>query len=305
MDNKSHHSPFSPVLPRDRQVIHWERLYGGGKALALVTAARQLDKLLVVLTADINSSQRLLAELQFYGSFDSNNQVLYLPDWETLPYDLFSPYQDITSERLATLVDLGRSQCGIAVIPITTAMNRLLPREFLLRHSLSLGIGERLELESFRKQMQKNGYRFVSQVVEHGDIAVRGSLLDIYPMGSSNPFRVDLFDEEIDSIRTFDPETQRSLEKVENIRILPASEIALDNDSIARFRKNWRAQFEGNPNNVPVYRDVSDGIAPAGIEYYLPLFYEETYSVFDYLPENSIVAVDEGVYESDLQQHTH
>ncbi len=298
MDKQSRQSPFTPLLPAHGETIRWERLYAGAKALALVAAARQAKALLVVLTPDIHSSQALLAELKFYLSGSPDIPIHYFPDWETLPYDLFSPYQDITSERLSTLVELGRAESGIAVVPMATAMNRLLPREFLVQHSLSLKIGDRIELEKFRKRMQKNGYRFVSQVVEHGDIAVRGSLLDIFPMGTNSPYRVDLFDEEIDSIRTFDPETQRSLEKVTEIRILPASEIPLDNDSIARFRRNWRSRFDGNPGVIPIYRDVSDGIAPAGIEYYLPLFYDDTYSIFDYLPENSILALHDAVFSA-------
>ncbi len=298
MDKQSRQSPFTPSLPSDGEIMRWERLYAGARALALVSAARRAKALLVVLTPDINTSQALLAELKFYLSGSTDFPVHYFPDWETLPYDLFSPYQDITSERLSTLVELGRAERGIAVVPMTTAMNRLLPREFLLQHSLSLKIGDRIELDEFRKQMQKSGYRFVSQVVEHGDIAVRGSLLDIFPMGTNSPYRVDLFDEEIDSIRTFDPETQRSLDKISEIRILPASEIPLDNDSIARFRRNWRSRFDGNPGIIPIYRDVSDGIAPAGIEYYLPLFYDDTYSVFDYLPENSILALHDTVFSA-------
>lgn len=298
MGKQSKISPLSPVLPRDRDVIYWERLYGGSKAVSLVAAAAQSSRLMVVLTADINTAQRLFEELSFYKSRDDDYPILHFPDWETLPYDLFSPYQDITSERLSTLVELGRRKSGIVVVPVNTAMNRLLPREYLLSHSLTLNQGESLDIDEFRARMHVNGYRFVSQVVEHGDIAIRGSLLDIFPMGTTQPYRIDLFDSDIDSIRIFDPETQRSLEKVDAIRVLPASEIALGDESIARFRKKWRAQFEGNPNSSQIYRDVSDGIAPAGIEYYLPLFYEETYSIFDYLNPESVVVIDDGALES-------
>src|SRR5690606_3310343 len=164
--------------------------------------------------------------------------------------------------------------------------------------SLVLARGERLDLEAFRQRLAESGYRFVSQAEEHGDVAVRGSLLDIFPMGSERPYRIDLFDDEVDSIRVFDPETQRSLEQVERIEILPAREVPLTEEGIARFRAAWRSRFAGNPSNAPVYREVSSGNAPAGVEYYLPLFYEETQSLFDYLPGPCIVVFDEGAMEA-------
>ncbi|NKB36697.1 MAG: transcription-repair coupling factor [Gammaproteobacteria bacterium] len=302
-------SILEPALPEKNHTRYfWGRLYGSAKALALVSAVEKSQSLMVVVTADINSARRLVEELEFYKSDSLNYPILTFPDWETLPYDLFSPYQDIISERLATLLEIINLKVGIVVVSISTAMHRLVPKEYLLSHSLYLRIGQLLKIDEFRKSLQSNGYRIVSQVNEHGDVAIRGSLIDIYPMGSEEPYRIDLFDQEIDSIRVFDSESQRSLNKVETIRVLPAREVAMTADYVAQFRKNWRTRFEGNPNNSPIYRDVSDGIAPAGIEYYLPLFYQETYSLFDYLSEQSVVVLDEDIsieaenFWSDLQE---
>ncbi len=298
-------SPLNPALPRrPGERRYWGRLYGSSKALALSAAVEQNQGPLLVLTEDLNSARRLSAELDFYfqhrgrheGRDKSAHAQLTFPDWETLPYDCFSPYQDIISDRLATLVELGRFSAGILVVAVSTSMHRLLPKDYLVANSLSLKKGQTLNIETFRRRMEQGGYRIVSQVMEHGEIAIRGSLVDIYPMGAAQPYRIDLFDDEIDSIRPFDAESQRSLAKIAEIRILPAREVALTEAAISRFRANWRSRFAGNANNCPLYREVSAGIAPAGIEYYLPLFYEQTQSLFDYLPENCTVALDEDVY---------
>ncbi len=294
MSNPENHSPFDPELPdKVASRRYWGRLHGSSRALALISAVEKSGKLIVVVTSDLNSSRQILEELQFYKATESTYPILSFPDWETLPYDMFSPYQDIISQRLATLVTVSSLETGILVVPVSTAMHRLMPGDFLRANSLVLNRGQNLKLDEFRSNLQNNGYRMVSQVSEHGEVAIRGSLLDIYPMGSEMPYRVDLFDQEIDSIRVFDAESQRSLDKVESISVLPAREVPMSDEHIALFRKNWRARFEGNPNNSPIYRDISEGIAPAGIEYYLPLFYEETYSLFDHLQENCLVAFDE------------
>jgi transcription-repair coupling factor (superfamily II helicase) len=187
-------------------------------------------------------------------------------------------------------------------------MHRLLPSDYLITKSLHLEIGQTLDIATFRRELTSRGYRLVAQVIEHGDIAIRGSLIDIFPMGSQYPYRIDLFDDVIDSMRSFHPDTQRSLEKTELICVLPAREIAIVDEGIACFRSNWRARFEGNPNQCPVYRDVSQGLAPAGIEYYLPLFYRETNSLFDYLSDHCVIVLDDGMQEgaekfwSDIEQ---
>jgi len=288
-------SPLSPPLPpQPGQTAHWSRLAGSSRSLALATLMEAADRPLLALTPDSLTAQRLVDELRFYQSSESTHPILFFPDWETLPYDIFSPYQDIISERLATLVRLPDLQRGILVAPVNTVMHRLPPREYLLAHSLDLQVGQQLDVDAFRRRLVESGYRTVSQVMEHGDIAVRGSIIDLYPMGTREPYRIDLFDDQIDTMRVFDPESQRSQETVESIRVLPAREVPLVDDAIARFRSGWRARFSGNPNNCPIYRDVSQGLAPAGIEYYLPLFYEETQSLFEYLRDDAIfVEVDD------------
>ena len=295
-------SPLQPEVPAvkgDR--VNWERLPGCSKALAIASAARETPSLFVVVTADQTGAYRLMEELAFFKSSRSVQRLLSFPDWETLPYDRFSPYQDIVSDRLATLVELHGVTEGFLVVPVSTLMHRLLPADYLLAHSLVLRTGQTLETDGFMHKLAHNGYRRVSQVMEHGDVAVRGSIIDIYTMGSGAPFRLDLFDNEIDSIRIFDIETQRSLEKMDGARVLPAREVPLSPSAIDLFRSNWRLRFEGNPGNNPVYGDVSNGIAPAGIEYYLPLFYPHTGSLKDYLPDDPAVILDEGVYDAALK----
>jgi transcription-repair coupling factor (superfamily II helicase) len=298
MSNKQRISPFHPQLPTSADTpCHWTRLYGSSKALVISRVAAEVAAPLIIVTTDSLQAGRLEEELAFYLGKQSAPDILTFPDWETLPYDLFSPYQDIISERLATLARLPALERGILVVPVTTLMHRLLPRNYLAAHSLILTTGQRLDIDKFRQELTTAGYVFVPQVMEHGDAAIRGSLIDIFPMGAALPFRIDLFDDAIDSIRTFDPETQRSLEKTEGIRILPAREIALIDEGITRFRAGWRERFAGNPGQCPVYRDVSQGLAPAGIEYYLPLFYRETHSFFHYITGNALLFLDENVKE--------
>lgn len=294
-------SPLQPEIPASEgQRVVWEGLRGCSKALAIASAAKEKAALFVVVTADQSGAQRLMEELAFFNPAHSGHRLLLFPDWETLPYDRFSPYQDIVSERLAILLELRKMRRGILVVSVSTLMHRLLPADYLLAHSLFLRTGQTLEMDAFRQELGNNGYRNVSQVMEHGDVAVRGSLIDIYPMGADVPFRLDLFDNEIDSIRKFDLETQRSLEQTGEIRILPAREVPLTASAIELFRSNWRLRFAGNPNRSPVYADVGNGIAPAGIEYYLPLFYSHTGSLADYFPENPTVILDEGAYDAAL-----
>ena len=290
---------MSPTLaPKHHQVSYWSRLYGSSKSLAIASLAREKQQPIIVLAADMLSAVNLVRELCEYTGRSDALPVLTFPDWETLPYDLYSPYQDIISERLKTLFQLPETKNGVLVVPITTVMHRLMPVDYLFASSLMLDVGQKLELGAFRQRLNEQGHRFVDQVTEHGEVSVRGSLLDIFPMGSVTPFRIDLFDEEIDSIRTFDIETQRSDKKIDSIRILPAREVALIDEGIARFRANWRARFEGNPNQCPIYRDVSQSLSPAGIEYYLPLFYQETSTLFDYLPDASTLVLDEGSHDA-------
>ncbi|HFD81575.1 MAG TPA: transcription-repair coupling factor, partial [Gammaproteobacteria bacterium] len=284
-------SPLTPALPAPGGRLLWSRLYGDSLPLALARAALQYGGLMVIITPDSQEAEQLQQQLRFFS--DDSLDVLCFPDWETLPYDSFSPHQDIISERLQTLHRLPSLKKGILLVPVATLLQRLPTPDFVEGHSLILDTGDTLELDAMRSRLEKAGYRCVSQVMEHGEFAVRGSLLDLFPMGSTVPYRIDLFDEEIESIRTFDPDSQRSQERVDRIRLLPAREFPVDEAAITRFRRAWRSRFEGDPMRAPVYRDVSEGLIPGGIEYYLPLFLEQTATLFDYLPADSCLVESE------------
>ncbi len=292
-------SPFQPRLPRaSDQRLSWARLYGSGFGMVLSQAAAQHNGPLVVITNDTPAATRLDYELRFYLGGSNEIPVISFPDWETLPYDLFSPHQEIISQRLETLYRLPTLNRGILIIPVATAMHRLPPQSYLESHSLMLDLGETLDVDRLRQRLEHNGYRCVSQVMEHGEFAIRGGLIDLFPTGSSTPYRIDLFDNEVETIRTFDPESQRSLSKVDQIRLLPAREFPFNAAAITQFRQNYRSQFDGNPQKSPLYRDISDAITPPGIEYYLPLFFEQTATLFDYLAASSIILLEEGIEEA-------
>lgn len=275
-------SPLQPRLPAAGARLRWSRLYGDSLPLVLAGAAQAHDGVLVIMTADSQQAERLQQQLRFFCT-DQTLDILCFPDWETLPYDSFSPHQDIISERLQTLHRLPALKKGVLLVPVATLLQRLPPPGFLDQYSLMLDTGSTLDLDAMRGRLEKAGYRCVSQVMEHGEFAVRGSILDLFPMGARLPFRIDLFDDEIESIRTFDPDSQRSLEKVDQVRLLPAHEFPVDEAAITRFRQAYRSRFEGDPQRSLIYRDVSHGLIPNGIEYYLPLFLEQTASLFDYL----------------------
>ncbi len=280
---------LKPPVPAGLDVLAWEGLRGDSLALAIAAALRAgLPGPLVVLAPDMQVAEQLQEQAEFFAGPDGLPTITF-PDWESLPYDAFSPHQDIVSERLATLYRLPELARGLLIVAAPTLLQRLPPRDFIDSGSLLLARGDRLDLEEMRARLDRAGYRCVSQVMEHGEFAVRGALLDLYPMGSRLPFRIDLLDDEIETIRTFDPETQLSLEQRQEIRLLPAREFPLDEASIRLFRQRFRAGFEGDPQACPLYRDVSQGLAPAGIEYYLPLFLEQTGTLFDYLPANACV----------------
>ncbi|MGI9336239.1 MAG: transcription-repair coupling factor, partial [Gammaproteobacteria bacterium] len=287
---------LSPTLPtRAGDRVRWSGLQGSALGLALASAARgDGARPLIVVTADNHEAERLEAQIRFYAGGPDVLELMHVPDWETLPYDVFSPHHDIVSERLATLHRLPGLERGVVITPITTAMVRIAPREFLDAESLMLRAGDRLDVEPFRARLEAAGYRYVSQVMEHGEFAVRGSLLDLFPMGAKQPLRIDLFDDEIETLRTFDPETQRTADRLSAIELLPAREFPMTEAAIARFRQRWRARFEGDPAACPIYRDISQGLIPAGIEYYLPLFFEHTGTLFDQLPANALIVHTEG-----------
>ncbi len=275
-----------PPLPSAAGKQHWGNLPGAALSLAIAEAASAGKRFTLLLTADSQTAERLEQEL---GFFAPDLDVLHFPDWETLPYDLFSPHQDIISQRVDTLYRLPGVKRGVLVVPITTALHRLAPTRFLLGSSLVLDVGQKLDVEQMRLRLEAAGYRCVDTVYEHGEFAVRGALIDLFPMGSELPYRIDLFDDEIETLRTFDPETQRSVDKVESIRLLPAREFPLDKKAVTDFRGRFRERFDVDFRRCPIYQDLASGITPAGIEYYLPLFFEETATLFDYLPADTQV----------------
>ena len=275
-----------PKIPAASGKQHWGNLPGAALSLAIAEAASSAKRFTLLLTADSQSAERLQEELRFFAP---ELPVLHFPDWETLPYDLFSPHQDIISQRIAALYRLPELQHGVLVVPISTALHRLAPTSFLLGTGLLLDVGQKLNVDSMRSRLESAGYRCVDTVYEHGEFAVRGALVDLFPMGSELPYRIDLFDDEIETLRTFDAETQRSIDKVDSIHLLPAREFPLDKKSVSDFRGRFRERFDVDFRRCPIYQDLSTGITPAGIEYYLPLFFETSATLFDYLPQDTQV----------------
>lgn len=294
-------APFG-LRPGERR--HIGGLTGSSASLAIAEAAQQSEGFTLVVAADADNAQQLEREIRFF-LVGQNLPVLHFPAWETLPYDQFSPHQDIISERLATLYSLMTLQRGILILPVASLMNRLPPRQWLEANSLVIDPARRISTIHLRQQLDSSGYRFVNTVFEHGEFAVRGSLVDIYPMGSELPYRIDLLGDEIESIRTFDPETQRTVAKVAQISLLPAREFPLDDVAIHTFCNQWHEYFpERDAKRCPVYQDVSSGIAPPGIEYYLPLFFEKdsTAHLLNYLPTSCQMFVQENVESVARQQ---
>ncbi len=275
-----------PPMPAASGKQTWGNLPGAALSLAIAESASRAECFTLLLTADSQSAERLKEELAFFAP---SLPVLHFPDWETLPYDVFSPHQDIISQRIAALYQLPELTHGVLVVPITTALHRLAPKRFLLGSSLVLDVGQTLDVDQMRSRLEAAGYRCVDTVYEHGEFAVRGALIDLYPMGSALPYRIDLFDDEIETLRTFDPENQRSIEKVDSVRLLPAREFPVKKEAVTGFRARFRERFDVDFRRCPVYQDLSTGITPAGIEYYLPLFFDETSTLFDYLPEDTQV----------------
>jgi transcription-repair coupling factor (superfamily II helicase) len=272
---------------------------GSADALLLAQLGSQekaAGRLTAIVTSDASTAQRLMDEIVFFAP---DLRCAMFPDWETLPYDTFSPHQDLISERLATLWRLHASGgqrdeasgVDVVIVPATTALYRLAPPAFLAGYTFHFKVKQKLDEAKLKGQLTLAGYAHVTQVVSPGEYAVRGGLIDLFPMGSSVPYRVDLFDDEIDSIRTFDPDSQRSLYPVPEVRLLPGREFPMDDDARARFRSRWRELLEGDPTKSRIYKDIGNGVATAGIEYYLPLFFEETATVFDYLGEQARVVL--------------
>jgi transcription-repair coupling factor (superfamily II helicase) len=251
------------------------------------TAALEHNGPTIVIAPNIAAITQLEHELNFFAK-DQDVEIFTLPDWETLPYDHFSPHQDIISQRLLALYRLLSLEKGIVLVSVTTAMQRLMPRDYLENNSFVLNKTQKIDLTKLRDNLIQRGYYHVNQVMEHGEFAVRGSIIDIFPMGSAIPYRIDLFYNEIESIREFDPETQRSLQELDNIQLLPAREFSLNEHAIFDFKQKWQDLFPKSLDS-PIYQNISHGDSVPGIEYYLPLFFTNTQTLFDYLPNNSLL----------------
>ena len=294
---------LNPLRPNSaRRQVHWHQLHGSATALALAECMQNDSRLYVVVTAGARDMERLATEIAFFqGGQPGSHALMPLPDWEILPYDLFSPHPDITSRRLQTLFELPDARGGCLILAADTLLQRLPPVAFVRGRAFDLAVGQTLNMEPFRQRLADAGYASVGQVTAPGEFAVRGSLLDVFPMGAESPLRIDLFGTEIEAIRRFDPDTQRSLDSVSTVRMLPAREVPLDAESIKAFRRRYRTRFEGDPMRSGIYRAVTEGLAPPGIEFYLSLFFEGTASLFDYLPRDAVIVHDSGAVPA-LQQ---
>ncbi|OOG58216.1 transcription-repair coupling factor [Rhodanobacter sp. B05] len=305
------HPPL-PTTPKQRR--YWTPPHGSARALLIAEAARTHDGLLVAVTRDTQRAQALEAELKIFAG---GLPVLHFPDWETLPYDVFSPHPEIVSQRIATLYQLPNMKRGVLVVPVATLMQRIAPRTHITGSGLVLAKRQKLDLVSEQRRLEASGYRNVPQVAEPGDFAVRGALLDIFPMGTAEPYRIELFDDEVESIRSFDPETQRSQQQVEKIELLPAREFPLTEEAAKEFRGNLRERFPIDVRRCPLYQDMKEGVTPGGIEYYLPLFFpvksphmdvrgvaedphegNGTATLFDYLADDALFVLGEGAGEA-------
>jgi transcription-repair coupling factor (superfamily II helicase) len=277
-----------PGLPTSGSpLVKWGKLYGAAAALAIAEAASKAPAPLIVITQNSRGAEQLSEEIAFFAG--PGLPVRVFPDLETLPYDSFSAHPDITSARLATLAELPRARKGVWLVAVDTLLQRLSPRSYVEAYSLKVHVGETLDLDGLRAQLTLAGYAAVTQVVAHGEFAVRGSLLDVFPMGSDTPYRIDLLDRDVETIRHFDPDTQRSGDKLERIQLLPARETPLHPDAVREFRRRYRLRFTGDLSEQAIYRDVSVGQAPGGLEFFLPLFFERTSHLFEYLPPASIL----------------
>ena len=272
-------------IPKPREKSRWLNLSQGSLPLAL---ARYLPhkQLKVVLTQDAEQALRLQTAWRFFRPHDT---AVFLPDWETLPYERFSPHQDLVSERLSALWQIKSGAADVLFVPVATAMQKLPPVPFLAGRTFWLKTGQTLDIGRLKTDLVDAGYNHVSHVVAAGEFAVRGGIVDLFPMGSEMPYRIDLFDDEIDSIKTFDTETQRTISPVSEIRLLPAHEFPTDSEAQKIFRSRFREEVDGNPNDAAVYKAVSNGHFGAGVEYYLPLFFEnELETLFDYIGEDAL-----------------
>lgn len=283
-------SIFKPPVPADADLTsYWTDTHGSAQSLAIANAAAQCNGPLLLICENNESVDQFKRELKYFCASHQGLDVFSLSDWETLPYDSFSPHQDIISDRLSALFHLPNLERGIVVVSVSSLMHKLPPHHYIAANSLDLQVGQTLAVHDMRKQLLDAGYQAVESVNEHGEFAVRGSIIDLFPMGSPVPYRIDLLDEEIETLRSFDPETQRSAEQVQAIKLLPGREYPLDEKGISDFRRRFRETFDVDLRTCPLYQDVSDGINSPGLEYYLALFFDQLDSLFNFLPDTTTV----------------
>lgn len=296
-------SLLNPRLPeinaaQSKDHIKWTRLHGASTAIAIANASAQHEGSLIVVTPDTASAYQLQREIESILS-TSSTKVHLFPDWQTLPYDAFSPHQDVVSTRLETISLLTKNRQGIFLIPLYTAMQRIAPKAYIGQHLITFSTGDKLDITEFRRTLEDFGYLHVSQVMNHSEFSVRGSIIDLFPMGSKRPVRIDLFDDEIDEIHLFDTSNQRSLESINDLKLLPAHEFPTDKEGINQFKLNFIDRFpQANTGNQDdILYQVNRGSLPGGIEYYLPLFFEETATVFDYLHDDAVLIINDNLQD--------
>ncbi|BDU17306.1 transcription-repair coupling factor [Lysobacter auxotrophicus] len=298
----------TPPLPKTGQQRAWWRAPASPSALAfhIATAAAAHAAPLLVVARDNHGAHQLESDLHtLLGARQTDLPVIGFPDWETLPYDVFSPHPDIVSQRLAALHRLPTLKRGIVIVPVQTLLQRLAPLKHVVGGSFDVKTGQRLDLDAEKRRLESAGYRHVPQVLDPGDFAVRGGLLDVYPMGADQPFRVELLDDEIETIRAFDPESQRSLEKIDAVHLLPGREVPLSDAALKRALDALRDRFDLDTRRSALYQDLKAGLAPPGIEYYLPLFFDTTSTLFDYLDADTLPVIADGAMEAADQFWTH
>ncbi|HEY7671970.1 MAG TPA: transcription-repair coupling factor, partial [Gammaproteobacteria bacterium] len=275
---------------RQRPRLVWSQLFGAAPGLAAAEAIARHDGTVCVIARSAAALERLEGEITFFAGARTTRRF---PDYETLPYEAISPPKDLLAERLAALYELTSGRAVKLLVNAEALLGRLPPPDFIGARSLSLEVGQTLDRADLTERLVHHGYLRVDQVAEPGEFAVRGALLDLYPTGAAEPVRIDLLDEEVESLRLFDPETQRTRGATRRIMILPAREFPFDAAAIRGFRERYRDYFPGEPGRSAIYRDISEALLPAGIEYYLPLFFATTSSLLDYLPADTLIVETE------------
>ncbi len=293
----NHKLILKPPLPKSRQTAEWNTLYGAALGLAIAETAQIHDGTIIVIFEDQRLLQILESEINFFLPAQSNIPVRIFPGWECLPYDMFSPHPDIVSARLKRLAELPTLQSGVILVQSVNLMQRLPPLDYVAAHAFSVSVGDKINLEITKKRLINANYHAVSQVISPGEFAVRGGLIDVFPMGSDSPFRLDLFDDEVDSIRLFEAETQITIRETASVEMLPAREFPMNEEGILKFRANFRKTFDVDPRSQTVYSEVSARRTPPGVEFYFPLFFDHTATLFDYLPQHSLIIAPHNLAE--------